>query len=145
MFKILLSVLFNQPLFEITPHSTRLWQNWSMFLHSRYQTCCPTNSNKALKSCLQLHSINYKHWDSAYLHQGTCDQCCHGPNHYEQQINVCSPLSISPNSNESRKQSPVSRWWFGSPPKFHHLFIDPLPTFPENFMQIRLEVFSQSC
>ena len=62
MFKILLSVLFNQPLFEITPHSTRLWENWSMFLHSRYQTCCPTNSNKALKSCLQLHSINYKHW-----------------------------------------------------------------------------------
>jgi len=25
------------------------------------------------------------------------------------------------------------------------LFIGPLPTFPENFMQIRLEVFAQSC
>jgi len=29
--------------------------------------------------------------------------------------------------------------------KFNHLFIGPLPTFPENFMQIRLEVFAQSC
>jgi len=25
---------------------------------------------------------------------------------------------------------------YGSPPKFNHLFIGPLPTFPENFMQI---------
>jgi len=32
-----------------------------------------------------------------------------------------------------------------SPPKFNHLFIGPLPTFPENFIQIRLEVFAQSC
>ena len=30
-------------------------------------------------------------------------------------------------------------WW-----KFNHLFIGPLPTFPENVMQIRLEVFVQS-
>jgi len=32
-----------------------------------------------------------------------------------------------------------------SPPKLNHLFIDPLPTFPENVMQIRLEVFAPSC
>jgi len=32
----------------------------------------------------------------------------------------------------------------GLPPKFNHLFNGPLPTFPENFMQIRLEVFAQS-
>jgi len=36
---------------------------------------------------------------------------------------------------------PVSQYGYGSPPKFGHLFIGPLPTFPENFMQIHLEVF----
>ena len=35
----------------------------------------------------------------------------------------------------------ISRWRSGSPSKFNHLFIGPLPTFPENFMQIRWEVF----
>jgi len=29
--------------------------------------------------------------------------------------------------------------------KFNHLFTGPLSTFPENFMQIRLEVFAQTC
>jgi len=40
---------------------------------------------------------------------------------------------------------PVSRSGSGSgsPPKFDHLFIGPLPTFPENFMQIRSEVFAK--
>jgi len=33
--------------------------------------------------------------------------------------------------------------WSGSPPKLNHLFIDPLPTLRENFMQIRLEVLRQ--
>jgi len=33
---------------------------------------------------------------------------------------------------------------FGSPPKFNHLFIGPLSTFPENFMQIRSKAFAQS-
>jgi len=33
----------------------------------------------------------------------------------------------------------------GSTPKFNQLFTGPLPTFPENFMQIRWEVFAQSC
>jgi len=33
----------------------------------------------------------------------------------------------------------------GSPPKFNLSFIGPLLTFPENFMQIRSEVFAQSC
>jgi len=33
----------------------------------------------------------------------------------------------------------------GSPPKFNHLFTGPLPSFPENFMQIRSEVIAQSC
>jgi len=32
-----------------------------------------------------------------------------------------------------------------SPPKFNHLFIGSLPTFPENFMQNRSQVFAQSC
>jgi len=29
----------------------------------------------------------------------------------------------------------------GSPPKFNRMFVGPLPTFPENFMQIRSQVF----
>ena len=36
------------------------------------------------------------------------------------------------------------QFWFGSPPKCYRLFNGPLPTFPENFMQIRLEVFPQT-
>jgi len=32
-----------------------------------------------------------------------------------------------------------------SPPKFNHVFNGPLLTFPENFIQIHLEVFAQSC
>jgi len=32
--------------------------------------------------------------------------------------------------------------WSRSPPEFNHLFIGPLPTLPESFMQIRLEVFA---
>jgi len=31
--------------------------------------------------------------------------------------------------------------WSKSPPQFNHLFVGPLQTFPENFMQIRSEVF----
>jgi len=39
---------------------------------------------------------------------------------------------------------PVSQ--YGAPPKFNQcLFIGPLPTFPENFIQIHLEVSVQSC
>jgi len=30
----------------------------------------------------------------------------------------------------------------GSPPKFNLLFIGQLPTFPENFMQIHLKIFT---
>jgi len=29
--------------------------------------------------------------------------------------------------------------------QLNYLFIDPLPTFPENCLQIRLEAFAQSC
>jgi len=36
----------------------------------------------------------------------------------------------------------ISRRWPGSPPKFKHLFTGP---FPENYMQMRSEVFAQSC
>ena len=43
------------------------------------------------------------------------------------------------------KTIPVSRLWPGSPPKFNRLFIGPLATFPENFMQISSEVFAKSC
>jgi len=58
----------------------------------------------------------YKHWDSAYLCQGTSYLCHKG-------------------------SGSLSR----SPPKFNPLFARLLPTFPENFMQIRSEVFVQSC
>jgi len=44
---------------------------------------------------------NYKHWDSAYLRQGTSYQCRHRANQYEQQICVRQPLSVSPSSDES--------------------------------------------
>jgi len=33
----------------------------------------------------------------------------------------------------------------GSPPKFNHLITGQLPTFAENLMKIRSEVFAQSC
>ena len=32
-----------------------------------------------------------------------------------------------------------------SPPKLNHLFTGPLPTFSENFMQMRSDDFAQSC
>jgi len=35
--------------------------------------------------------------------------------------------------------------WSGSSPKLSHLFSGPLSTIPENFVQIRSEVFAQSC
>ena len=59
--------------------------------------------------CFLRHNvhINYKHWDSAHLRQGTS--------------------------------------WSGLPPKFNHMFIGQLPTFPENFMQMRPRVVAQSC
>jgi len=44
----------------------------------------------------------------------------------------------------SRSRS-VSGLGFGLPPKFNHLFIGQLPTFPENFMEIHSEVFAQIC
>ena len=62
---------------------------------------------------------NEKHRDSAYLRQGTSYQC--------------------------RDPDPDPDPWSGSPPKFNHLFIGSLRTFPENFVQIRSEVFVQSC
>jgi len=33
----------------------------------------------------------------------------------------------------------------GSPSKSNRLFTGPLPTFPKNFVQIRSDVFAQSC
>jgi len=63
-------------------------------------------------SSRQERYINKKHWDSAYLCQGTSCQCR-------------DPESL---------------------PKFRHFFTGELLAFPENFMQIRLEVFfAQSC
>ena len=44
-----------------------------------------------------------------------------------------------------QKTIPVSKRWSGSPPKFNHLFIGSLSPFSENLMQIRLELFAQSC
>jgi len=55
------------------------------------------------------------------------------------------PLSASSNSDESGKQS----LYPDGDPDRHQNLIDlstgPLPTFLENFMQIRSEVFAQSC
>jgi len=65
--------------------------------------------------------LELKHWDSACLRQGTSYQCR--------------------DPNPDPYPDPRSGW----PPKFNRLFICPLPTFPENFMQIRSEVFAQSC
>jgi len=67
-------------------------------------------------SLLHRATIN-EYWDSAYLCQGTSYQC--------------------------RNTDPDP--WFALPPKFNYLFFGPLPTFPENFMQIHLEVSAQSC
>ena len=64
-------------------------------------------------------TVNQKHWDSAYLSQGTSYQC----------------------SDPDSDPDPLS----GSPPKFNRLFIGPLSIFPENFVHIRSEVFAQSC
>ena len=44
----------------------------------------------------------------------------------------------------SRSGYPDPDLWSGSLPKFNYLFVGPLPTFPENFMQIRSDVFAQS-
>ena len=57
------------------------------------------------------------HWNSARLYQGTSYRCC----------------------------DTDSDPWPWSPPKFKHLFTGTLPTFPENFMRIRSEVFAKSC
>jgi len=43
------------------------------------------------------------------------------------------------------ENNPCIQMVTGPPQKFNHVFIGPLPTFPENLMQIRWEVFVQSC
>jgi len=59
-------------------------------------------------------------------------------------ISVIHFLSVSTSSDESEKQSLYPD---GDPDRHQnlvvHLFIGPLPTFPENFMQIRSEVFAK--
>jgi len=65
---------------------------------------------KILLSCYSR--LKQKQWDSAYLCQGT---------------SYLDPY-LYPDL------------WFVLPPKFSHLFTGPLPTFPENFVQIRSEV-----
>ena len=65
-----------------------------------------------------MQVYNQKHTDSAYLCQGTSYQS------RNMDLNAYPDL------------------WSA---KFNHLFIGPLPTFPENFIQIRLELFVQSC
>jgi len=62
-----------------------------------------------------------KHWNNAYLRQGTSYQCRN--------------MDLDPDLDP----------WTGSPPTVNHLFTGPLPTFLENFMKIRLEVSAQSC
>ena len=55
---------------------------------------------------------------------------------YAQYCSVCAAQSVDTTFCISQywriwKTIPVSRWWSGSPPKFNHLFIGPLPTFPK--------------
>jgi len=60
------------------------------------------------------------HWDSAYLRQGTSYQC--------------RDTDLDPDRipDPDRRRNLIT------------LFIGPLPTFAENFMQIRSEVFAQN-
>jgi len=60
--------------------------------------------------------ITKKHWDTAYLRQGTSYQC----------------RDTDPDRGPERRQNVII------------CSLAPLPTFPENCMQIRLGVFRQS-
>ena len=95
---------------------------------SHFRDDLPSQSVKILPKKLNLTQQTDMHQqtkeyntklDSAHLHQGTSYQC--------------------------RDTDPDLYPRPGSPPKFNHLFTGSLPTFPENFMQSRLEVFVQSC
>ena len=108
-------------------------------------TCLPTFHWIFLREGTLLICINYyisriwhwdlrapKHWCLASLlyHEESSEK----NNRKElEAVGQCIP--------PARHVLPVSQCGYGSPPKFSHLFIGPLPTFAENFMQIRLEVF----
>jgi len=67
---------------------------------------------------------------------------CHGTSYQCRNISPYLPI-VTNHENNPRRRS-------GLPPKFNHFFIGPInkfqwPTFPTNFMQIRSEVFAQSC
>ena len=68
-------------------------------------------------------------------------QCRHLANQYKQPIYVRS-LSVSPNSDESGKQFLYPDGYPDRHQNLIILFIGPLPTFPENFIQILSEVFA---
>jgi len=74
---------------------------------------------------VHVKKLKKKHWDSAYVRQGTSYQC----------------RDMDPDPDPNPYPDPRS----GSPPKFNRLFSGPLPTFRENFMQIGSEVFAQIC
>jgi len=93
------------------------WANLPANVTNNYHTCDSLVNHLSawIKKIVQK---NYKHRYSAYLCQGTSYQC--------RDMDVDLDLS-------------------GWTPKFNHLFVGPLPTFPEKFTQISLEVFVQSC
>ena len=139
MVKMAKMMWFNSSIFTgkntgITTFRNKMSGQRSLLKNSRNQIACTDFPNQCttgegshpkqmpLKTSASLRYAtlmgNQKHWDSAYLCQGMSYHCC------------------------DTDPDPLS----GSPPKFNHLFIGPLPTFPENFVQIRSKFFSsQSC
>jgi len=81
-----------------------------------------------------VHTSTKAHLTSAAIWQISMSSRFMSINHF-----LYLPLVTNP------KTIHVSRWWSGSPPKFNHLLNWPIVNLLENFMQIRLEVFEQSC
>jgi len=95
--------------------------------------------------CLRPVFTNGRHfWTPVYTARAyTCDTLVTNTarGHRFMSVNHFPYLPIVTNPKKTIR---VSRRWSGSPPKFNRLFAGPLPIFPENFMQIRSEVFAQS-
>ena len=69
---------------------------------------------------------NEKHLDSACLRQGMSYKC-----------RDTYPETDPDPKTDPDPDDPYPDPWSRSPPKCNHLFINPLPTFPKNFMQNR--------
>jgi len=87
-----------------------------------------------------LHRAAIIKWDSANLRQGTPYQCRHLGNPYEwMSVNHFPYLPIVTNPENNPCIQTVIR--IAMHQNLIMLFIIPLPAFPENFIQIRPEVF----